>query len=252
MATIWDADILIWAASQIAEHMRNRCNEPPPRTIKFLPHKLLQTIKRDVGGYQYRRLKECLDRLKSTTIKTNIRGKGKDRQATFSWIDRWTDDVDAETGQSRGMSLTISDWLYEGMTSCGGILSIHPHYFLLSGAYERWLYRVVRKHAGNQKTGWLCTLSVLYQKSGCGDRSSKFKSAIYKVITADSMPEYYVEWIETTESGGSAIHAIRREYLDCTHPGFRFPSRKDKRRPHPLRSADDPRKAEHQRDREAG
>jgi plasmid replication initiation protein len=249
MATIWDADILIWAASQIAEHMRSRCNEPPPRTIQFLPHQLLQTIMRDVGGDQYRRLRASLDRLKTTTIKTNIRGKGKDRQATFSWIDQWTDDVDAETGQSKGMSITISEWLFEGVTSRGSILSIHPNYFLLSGAFERWLYRVVRKHAGNQKTWWMCTLIVLYKKSGCEDRQSKFKAAIKKIVNADLVPEYFVSFIDRTESGDSAIHAIRREYLDSNHPGFKFPCRKDKRRPHPFGMPDNPRKTEAPRDK---
>jgi len=230
MATIWDADILIWAASKISDHMRQRKNDPPPRTLQFMPYQLLQAIRRDVGGDQYKRLRDALDRLKTSMIKTNIRAKGRSKQASFSWLDQWTDDVDAD-GHSRGMSLTLSDWLYEGMIKDGGVLSIHPNYFLLTGAMERWLYRVARKHAGQQAHGWTCTLDVLYQKSGCEDRMTKFRATMLKVCTADSLPEYHLEWVAKTETGCPAIFMIRRDRLDSDHPAFQFPSKKDKRRP---------------------
>ncbi|HXP95857.1 MAG TPA: replication initiator protein A [Telmatospirillum sp.] len=233
MATIWDADILIWAASQIAEHMRARKNEPPPRTIKFMPYQLLQAIRRDVGGDQYKRLREGLDRLKFTAIKTNIRGKGRDRQASFNWLDQWTDDVDEATGHSRGMSVTISDWLYEGIVKEGGVLAIHPDYFLLTGALERWLYRIARKHAGHQAYGCGITVAVLYDKSGSEDLPRRFKAALKDIVKNDCLPEYHLEWIDKTESGDAAIHMIERSLLDPAHKAFTFPVRKDKRRPVP-------------------
>jgi hypothetical protein len=46
------------------------------------------------------------------------------------------------------MSITVSDWFYEGVVIEGGILSIDPTYFCITGVRERWLYRVARKHAG--------------------------------------------------------------------------------------------------------
>jgi plasmid replication initiation protein len=231
MATIWDADILIWAASQIAEHMRQRKNEPPPRTICFMPYQLLQAIRRDTGGDQYKRLREGMDRLTHTAIKTNIRGSGRDQQANFHWVDKWTDDVDQKTGQSRGMTLTLSDWLYEGIVKEGGVLSIHPDYFLITSALARWLYRVARKHAGHQRVGWTCTIATLYEKSGCEDRLTKFRAAIKEIVEADQLPEYHLEWVAKTESGEPAVHMVERALLDATHPAFRFPSTKDKRRP---------------------
>jgi hypothetical protein len=30
-------------------------------------------------------------------------------------LESWTDHVDGETQQSKGMSLTLSDWFYEGI-----------------------------------------------------------------------------------------------------------------------------------------
>ena len=230
MATIWDADILIWAASQIAEHMRSRKNEEPPRTLHFMPYQLLQAIRRGAGGASYTRLRAALDRLNSTVIKTNIRGSGRERQASFKWIDKWTDDVD-EAGQSRGMSITLSDWLYEGIKQDGGVLTIHPDYFLLTGALERWLYRVARKHAGRQAHGCTITVPVLYEKSGSDSPERRFRFEINQIAEADELPEYHLEWIDKTEAGAPALHMIARDQLSADHPAFKFPSRKDKRRP---------------------
>jgi hypothetical protein len=128
IATIWDADILIWAASHM-NSLRKQGKNDLPRTLTFQPYDLLKTIGRLTGGHQYQLLRESLGRLQATSIVTNIRvPKGK-KHRQFSWIESWTDNVDGETQQSRGMSLTLSDWFYEGILMDGGLLSIDPVYF---------------------------------------------------------------------------------------------------------------------------
>ena len=49
MATIWDADILIWAASAL-NNLRKRGMNDLPRTLSFQPYDLLKTICRETGG----------------------------------------------------------------------------------------------------------------------------------------------------------------------------------------------------------
>src|SRR3954454_23715544 len=49
MATIWDADVLIWAASVLNEHRKRGLNDLP-RTLQFHPYELLKTIQRETGG----------------------------------------------------------------------------------------------------------------------------------------------------------------------------------------------------------
>lgn len=72
---------------------------------------------------------------------------------------------------------TKNDWLlYHGITEGGLILSIHEDYFLLTGGVERWLYRVARKHAGSQETGWQFTMRQLYEKSASAARFPDFHS----------------------------------------------------------------------------
>src|SRR6201996_7006636 len=64
IATIWDADILIWASTQVTEALDR--GMAPSRTIHFHPHNLLKSIRRPTGGEHYTRLRAALDRLTHT------------------------------------------------------------------------------------------------------------------------------------------------------------------------------------------
>lgn len=61
MATIWDADILIWASTQITEAL-DRGREPA-RKIHFHPYNLLRSIRRTPVGADYARPRAVLERL---------------------------------------------------------------------------------------------------------------------------------------------------------------------------------------------
>ena len=188
MATIWDADILIWASTQVTEAIDRKLT--PTRTIQFHPYNLLRSIRRTTGGADYTRLRAALERLTHTAVRTNIRADGKKNFASFHWLDGWTETVDEKTGEPTGMTLTLPDWLYAGVIERGGVLTIHQDYFLLTGGIERWLYRVVRKHAGVQEFGWRFTMRQLYEKSGSAARFSDFAIDIREAVQANSLPEY--------------------------------------------------------------
>ncbi len=49
MATIWDADILIWATSVMRKLKDNKINDVP-RTLRFYPYDLLKSIHRHTGA----------------------------------------------------------------------------------------------------------------------------------------------------------------------------------------------------------
>jgi plasmid replication initiation protein len=190
MATIWDADILIWAASIINNHRKQGRNDLP-RTLTFQPYDLLKTVYRPTGGHQYQLLREALGRLQATSIVTNIRvTKGK-KHRQFSWIESWTDHEDPETHQSKGMSLTLSDWFYEGILMDGGLLAIEPAYFSITGGRERWLYRVARKHAGGAgEAGFAIPLPTLFEKSGAEGTYRRFKFEVLAIIRRNDLPGF--------------------------------------------------------------
>ncbi len=190
MATIWDADILIWAASNL-NNQRKQGKNDLPRTLHFQPYDLLKTIHRPTGGHQYQLLREALGRLQATSIVTNIRvTKGK-KHRQFSWIESWTDHEDPETQQSKGMSLTLSDWFYEGILMDGGLLSIDPVYFSITGGRERWLYRVARKHAGGAgEVGFAISLPTLFEKSGAEGTYRRFKFEMLAIARRNDLPGF--------------------------------------------------------------
>ena len=220
LATIWDADILIWAATQIQEALDRGMT--PSRTIRFHPHNLLKSVRRQTGGEHYRRLRAALDRLTHTAVRTNIRAEGLKKSASFHWLESWKEIADEKTGEPMGMTLTLPDWLYEGILTKGGVLTIHEDYFLLTGGVERWLYRVARKHAGSQEGGWQFTMRQLHEKSGSTSRLSDFAIDVRKVVEADSLPEYTAA-IHKNEEGEEVIRFLKRDQLDMDDPRYETP-----------------------------
>ncbi len=100
VATIWDADVLIWAATQITEAM-DRGGETSPK-IQFHPYSLLKAIRRSPSGENYRRLLDALRRLNSTYVETNIRNNRR-KAAGFTWISTW-ETLEDKDGNPIGMS----------------------------------------------------------------------------------------------------------------------------------------------------
>jgi plasmid replication initiation protein len=228
MATIWDADILIWAASLLTDMKNRRVNEIP-RQLRFQPYDLLKAIHRPTGGKEYRYLRDALDRLKSTVVKTNIRGRSKRKDRTFSWIDDWGDLVDEKTEQSVGMEITVSDWFYEGVLMEGGVLAIDPVYFSITSGRERWLYRVARKHAGGH--GWLefaILIPTLFEKSGAEGTYRRFKFEIKRIAKRNALPEFFLAW-EEREGEEPSLRMVRRSALAVNHPGFEVPRQRLRR-----------------------
>jgi len=208
MATIWDADILIYCASQLADLARRGTNDVP-RKINIMPYDLLRAIGRPTTGRSYELLGQALDRLVATTIKTNIRSENR-KEATFSWLDGWTQLIDERTERPRGMTLELSNWFWEGVLMKGGILSIDRSYFSIPGGRERWLYRVSRKHAGGAgETGFAISLPVLFEKSGAEGQYRRFKFEILKLAEKNSLPGYSLS-IEAAARGGEPLLRMRR------------------------------------------
>jgi plasmid replication initiation protein len=163
IATIWDADILIWAASQIVE--ARDAGIRPSRRMQATPYEILRFIGRGTSLRDYQRLKAALDRLQSTTIATSIRETTGRRLHRFSWINEWKERTDAK-GAPLGLELILPDWFFAGVLDEALVLTIDRAYFKLTGGIERWLYRLVRKHGGKQRDGWQFDFPYLYRKSG--------------------------------------------------------------------------------------
>lgn len=187
MATIWDADVLIWVASQIVE--ARDAGKATSRLIAATSHEILTFTRRGTGKAGYERLKAALDRLQSTSIATSIRQAGARRRRRFSWINEWRERLD-DNGRALGIEMIVPDWLYEGVLDRALVLTIDPAYFALTGGLERWLYRIVRKHGGKQKGGWSFDISHLHLKSGALSPLKRFAFEVRAIVRRQSLPGY--------------------------------------------------------------
>ena len=205
MATIWDADVLIWAASQIVE-----ARDTGLRTSRLMaatPREILTFTGRGTGARDYHRLKAALDRLQSTTVATSLRQVSERRMHRFSWINEWTERADAH-GNADGIDLIMPDWFYRAVLDDALVLTIDPAYFSLTGGLERWLYRLVRKHAGHQRAGWRFDFRHLHVKSASLSPFKRFAFELRDIARRQPLPGYRL--VVERETGG-------RELLAFTH-----------------------------------
>ncbi len=197
IATIWDADILIWAASQIVE--ARDAGIPTSRLMRATPYQILRFIGRGTSLRDYQRLKAALDRLQSTSVATSIRETTGRRLHRFSWINEWKE-LAAADGRPLGIELILPDWFYSGVLDQALVLTIDPAYFRLTGGIERWLYRLVRKHGGRQEDGWQFDFRHLHRKSGSTARYSDFALDLRALVARQSLPGYRLEIVRVPPS----------------------------------------------------
>lgn len=182
IATIWDADILIWATAQLVQaqderlQISTRLIAPARRILGFLG--------RDTGRSQYVRLADAIDRLAGTEVETTL-GAPDNAPARFRWIEAW------ETTPA-GLLLTLPEWLLVPVRQ-RRVLSIHPDYFNLMGGIERWVWLLARKHASQQSTGWVVSFDLLHARSGSAARHCDFVAALRRLTRTGRLLTYRLE-----------------------------------------------------------
>ena len=225
MATIWDADVLIWAASQIVE--ARDVGLRPSRLMATTPYEILNFIGRGVSLRDYDRLKAALDRLQSTTIATSIRQPTERRMHRFSWINEWKERAD-HRGRPLGLELIVPDWFYAAVLDDALVLTIDRNYFRLTGGLERWLYRLVRKHGGKQEYGWSFDFPHLHAKSGSLSPLKHFAYALRDIVRRQPLPGYRLtieqclggpEILSFVPTNPDALGIPRRRRRSTTRPG---------------------------------
>lgn len=191
LATIHDKDLWIYCISKLMASINN--NEPISRTIRFTAYDYLVTTNRDTGGKGYIAMKESLERLRSTTITTNIKtGEGKEF-SVFGLLDS-AKVIGDEANPDRMIyvEVILPDWLYRSVSSLN-VLTISPDYFRIRKPLDRRIYELARKHCGNQAS-WSITLPLLLKKSGSTTTLKAFRVAIKALAESDELPDYRVKF----------------------------------------------------------
>lgn len=201
LATIWDADVLIWAASQIVE-----ARDAGLRTSRLMaatPYAILTFMGRGRSLRDYQRLKAALDRLQSTTVCTTLRQPLAGRRHRFSWINEWRE-LTGPGARTQGIELILPDWFYSAVLDDALVLTIDRAYFGLTGGLERWLYRLVRKHGGRQRDGWRFGFRHLHLKSGSLSPFKRFAFELRGIARRQPLPGYALS-IEIDVDGASCL-----------------------------------------------
>lgn len=186
-ATVFDKDILIFCISQLVAR-KNR-GLPIGPEVQLTARDLMMATNRVTNDLGYQRLEAALQRLRGTTVQTDILTGGVSHTVGFGLLEMY--DIvrrPAITGRMVGLKLRISDWLFRAIEGLE-VLTIHEDYFRLRRPLERRLYEIARKHCGSQKQ-WIVTLDVLFRKTGSTGSLRRFRFNLNQIAEGDHLPEY--------------------------------------------------------------
>jgi len=191
-ATIHDKDLWIYCISRLVDDKRN--GKAIDRTVQFVMKDFLKAINRDTSGRAYKRAEEMLERLKGTSITTNIKTAGISEKRGFGLIDSWKVVERDSDKRMISVEITLSDWLFRSIDSMQ-VLTLSPDYFRLRKALDRRIYELARKHCGQQPM-WKVSIAVLHQKSGSGASLRRFRFEIRELVDSGELPDYFMSYDE--------------------------------------------------------
>lgn len=188
-ATQHDKDVLIFVVSQLTEALNRGREDAKNRTVRFTVYDFLVSTNRQTSGEGYRLLNEAFERLRGTSITTDIRTSGQRVREGFGIIDKWKIVEKSPTNERMiAVEVTLSEWLYSAVQAFE-VLTIHPDYFRLRKPLARRLYELARKHCGHQAQ-WSISLALLQEKAGSKSTLKEFRRAVRAIEADDSLPEY--------------------------------------------------------------
>lgn len=186
LATIYDKDILIYCISQMIAGINDGC-APSPH-IRIVAKDLLVFINRTTGGKDYEALRDALDRLDGTRIRTNIRTGGEEEYKGFGLIDSFEIRRSESSGRILDVAVTLSDWVFRSIEA-KEVLTLHRDYFRLRKPIERRVYEIARKHCGKQDF-WHISMETLKKKCGSQAPLKGFRHDIKELARSNHLPDY--------------------------------------------------------------
>lgn len=194
LATMHDRDVLIYCISQLMAGLKE--GRELTKTVRFKAYDLLKATNRMTNGQGYDALKAAMERLRGTTISTNIITGGEEQLDVFGLIDRARVVRQTRDGRMQDVEVTLSDWVFNAIRA-REVLTLHRDYFRLRKPLERRIYELARKHCG-QKDEWRISLELLQKKCGSNSTSREFRRLVSAIIVQDMvhghMPDYAISF----------------------------------------------------------
>ncbi len=180
-ATQYDKDILIFCVSQLMAAQNH--GHQISRTVRFRAYDYFTATGRTASGRNYIHLREGLDRLAGTRIRTNMHTDGMKLFQGFGIIESWQLIEVLKNGRTSAVEVILSEWIFKAVIG-NQVLKITPSYFGLCPV-DRRLYEIARKHVGKQGI-WQIGIEALKQKVGSASDFKEFR----RRLRNSKIPEY--------------------------------------------------------------
>lgn len=211
LATIMDKDILLYCISKLVHSLN--MGEEITSWVDLTAHEVMVSTNWRTNQESYRRFEDALDRLRGTTIKTNIKTGDHTQTRGFGLIDEYEivrrneEGEDGPFGRMARVRIKVSDWTFRAVQSME-VLTINPQYFRLRRPLERRIYELARKHTGDKNTPFIIGIDKLKKKVGSNSPDKKFKFFLKQIAQDGNIPDY-----DVSLEDGYAIFKVKR-------PGF--------------------------------
>ena len=197
---------------------------PVSRVVRLKALDLLVATNRMINGQAYEGLKAALERLRGTTISTNVKTGGREELDVFGLIERARIVRETRDGRMQEIEVVLSDWVFSAIEA-REVLTLHRDYFRLRKPLERRMYELARKHCGRQED-WSIGLDRLREKCGSGSSLKEFRRLVRVVCDQDAahghMPDYSVS-MTAGKDGSDKVVFRNRQTMNTTVPIFDMP-----------------------------
>lgn len=192
LPTIHDKDVLLYCASYLRAAISR--GETPSQRVRFTAYDFFNSTNRQTCGVYYQNFEDCLNRLRGTTINTNIKTGRTTTASGFGLIDSWDAIKKDEQERAIAVEVKVSDWFYRAILA-NELLTIHWDYFQLRKPMERRLYEIARKHCGDGPT-FKIGLDKLQKKVGTTAPLRKFRFSLRAIERDNRLPDYAIAFAD--------------------------------------------------------
>lgn len=208
VATIYDKEIVLYIASLMAAKLE--AGEDVAQDFVFTAHDLFSVTGSNHSARSYGRLSEALERLQGTQIKTNIEAGGEGEEGFFSWLSEAKlhyNKTRAGERRLKAVKVRLCDWLFRAILLDRHVLDYAAAYFQL-GPIERRIYEVARSTGDGD--GFEIDLATFRLQIGYQNPLANFRAALRQIASADTIPDYRLELIETVSDPDAVVDTAKR------------------------------------------
>ena len=150
-----------------------------------------------MGGSAYIRAEEALERLRSTSIKTNIVTSEERQWLIFGLVESAKTVRRDSEGVLQDVQVTLSDWVFNAIQA-KEVLTISKDYFRLRKPLERRMYEIARKHCG-KSAEWKIGLEKLRLKCGSQSTAKEFKRLVGSIVADNAEHDHFPDYVPSLE-----------------------------------------------------